>query len=173
MSGSPSAPSASTSLEEQQTQLILSAVEEGKMLFRAGQYLECINAIDKAIALSPEDPDLLQFRGYAYFANGNVDESSADIYDALLVGNTWNWQAVYDLYRSKDKYELHLRRLEQLRAAEPSMSTHFALGYQYLVLNHLARGKKEIEKALVFQPEEPLMTQLVLVVGQMVEAPKQ
>lgn len=156
------------SQEERAAKIVRDAVSEAKEQFRQGNYAACVQSIERALAISPNDPDLLQFRAFAHYATGDIDSSAADIYDALQTGNTWNWQAAYDLYQSRDKYELHLRRLEQKRAVEPSMSTHFALGYQYIVLDHLERGQKELKKALVFQPEEPLITQLVAVLDQVI-----
>lgn len=156
------------SQEERAAMIVRESVSKAKEQFRQGSYEACAASIERALAISPEDSDLLQFRAFAYFASGDIDSAAADIYDALQTGNTWNWQAAYDLYQSRDKYELHLRRLEQKCTVEPSMSTHFALGYQYIVLEHLARGQKELNKALVFQPEEPLITQLVAVIDQVV-----
>ena len=49
------------------------------------------------------------------------------------------------------------------------MVNHFALAYQYLTLNHLERGRKELQRALEFQPQEPLMVQLVSVVDQAID----
>lgn len=141
-----------------------SIIEESKQLFRSQRYVEASRVLGRAVEKAPENSDVLQFRGYAFFAAGDFEAASADVYDALQYGNTWNWQAVYDLYKSKGLYEAQLRKLEAARKTSPSLSTHFLLGYQYLVLNHLDRGQKELEAALVAQPEEPLITQLVSVV---------
>jgi Flp pilus assembly protein TadD len=141
-------------------------VEECKTLFRKGEYRGTADKLDRVVELVKDDTNAFQFRSYAYFAAGNFDAAAADAYDALLVGNTWNWQAVYDLYQSDKTYTKHLRELEQLAKKSPSMSVHFLLAYQYLVLNHLDHGQKQLEKALALQPDEPLITQLLAVVKQ-------
>lgn len=139
-------------------------IETAKQQFRAKKYTATIETLEEAMQLDPENSDILQFRGFAHFANHDYDEAAADVYDALQLGNTWNWKAVHDLYQSKEVYENHLRTLETVRKAAPNMTHHFLLGYHYLVLEHLARGQKELERALVNQPGEPLVTQLVSVV---------
>ncbi|MEO1523828.1 MAG: hypothetical protein AAFX06_00245 [Planctomycetota bacterium] len=146
-------------------QKLLRLIETAKTQFRAKKYDETIETLDNAVQLVPENSDVLQFRGFAHFAKHDYDAAAADVYDALLLGNTWNWQAVRDLYQSKEVYENHLRTLEAVRKAAPNMTHHFLLGYHYLVLEHLARGQKELERALQAQPGEPLVTQLVSVVS--------
>lgn len=145
-------------------QKLLRVIETAKEQFRAKDYSETIKTLELAMELDPENSDILQFRGFAHFANHDYDEAAADVYDALQLGNTWNWKAVHDLYQSKEVYVSHLRTLETVRKAAPNMTHHFLLGYQYLVLEHLARGQKELERALIDQPGEPLVTQLVGVV---------
>lgn len=162
-------PQPSPSVEEQQLIRLRELVSEAKTNFRAGEYNTCVEKINLAMELSTEDADLLQFRAFAFFAANDIDSAAADIYDALMIGETWNWDAVRDLYQSKPLYEMHLRRLEQRRREEPSMVTHFTLAYQYLTLKHLERGQKELRRALEFQPDEPLMTQLVSVVDQVID----
>jgi Tfp pilus assembly protein PilF len=68
---------------------------------------------------------------------------------------------VYDLYGSKPEYEAHLRTLEEARKSSQTLSNHFLLGYQYLVLGHQERGTKELRLALKEQPDDPLISQLV------------
>ncbi len=123
-----------------------------------------------------QDANAYQFRSFVHFAREDYDAAAADAYDALLVGNTWDWQTVYELYsQDVETYQKQLRRLEltaQQNQAEPSMSVHFLLGYQYLVLGHLQRGQKELEKVLQIQPEEELVTQLVNVVASLQAQPQ-
>lgn len=159
-------PAPSPTEEELRLRQIRDLVGEAKQKFRGGEYDVCVELVSNALELSPEDADLLQFRGFAHFAANEIESAAADIYDALLVGQTWNWDAVRDLYQSKPLYEMHLRRLETQRREQPSMVGHFTLAYQYLTLGHLQRGRKELQQALSFQPEEPLMVQLVSVVDQ-------
>ncbi|MEM0926067.1 MAG: hypothetical protein AAGJ83_08530 [Planctomycetota bacterium] len=162
-------PQPEPSQDEQTLIQIRDFVAQAKQSFQAGDYDRCVEQINLAMQLAPEDADLLQFRGFAFFAANQIDSAAADAYDALLIGQTWNWNAVKDLYGSKPLYEMHLRRLEMMRRDQPSMVTHFALAYQYLTLNHLERGRKELQRALEFQPEEPLMVQLVSVVDQAID----
>lgn len=160
----PPLPSAEESEAANAEAALVQIISAAKKDFREEQYPSTIKRLETAVKLAPENSDVLQFRGFAHFANGDFEAAAADVYDALLLGNTWNWEAVYDLYQSKDVYQGHLRTLEAVRRAAPNLSHHFLLGYHYLVLNHLDRGQKELEQALKFQPDEPLLTQLITVV---------
>ncbi len=144
-------------------------VEQAKQMFVAGKFDQATPVLEELCTLAAEDTNAFQFRSFAHFANQNYDAAAADAYDALLLGNTWDWQTVYNLYRSVDRYQVQLRQLEAASKADASLSKHFLLGYQYLVLGHLARGQRELEKALQFDPEEQLVLQLVAVVKQLQE----
>lgn len=147
-------------------------VDEARQLFLQGKYTEAEPKLEELVALAAEDTNAYQFRSFNHFAQADYDAAAADAYDAILLGNTWDWDTVYDLYKNVDTYQSQLRKLESQATAESTMSNHFLLGYQYLVLGHLARGQKELEKVLVIAPEEPLVTKLVDVVAQMQAAKK-
>lgn len=144
-----------------------SLADQAQRLFREQKYQEAIELLDQVVALAERDSNAYQFRALAHFAAENYEEASADVYDALLYGNTWDWQAVWEIYQSKDIYEAHMRRLEIAKQKSPSMGTHFLLGYHYLVLNHLKEGQRQLELALEMQPEEPLISRLVEVVAEL------
>ncbi|MCA9195266.1 MAG: hypothetical protein KDB03_26020 [Planctomycetales bacterium] len=146
-------------------------ITQAKNSFRQARYSETVQQLDQALELAPENSDVLQFRAFAAFADGKFEAAAADVYDALLSGNTWDWQAVYELYQSKELYEKQLRVLEKTRRQAPNMSTHFLLAYQYIVLHHLENGKKELNAALNFQPDEPVLTSLVAAIDQRLAQP--
>lgn len=47
--------------------------ELGTNAFRSGDYISALSFLDKAEALSPRDPDILQMKGMAIFARGDFD----------------------------------------------------------------------------------------------------
>ncbi|MEZ6134678.1 MAG: hypothetical protein R3C53_07195 [Pirellulaceae bacterium] len=142
-------------------------VAEAKRMFTGGDYSNAVPKLEELVKLAAKDANAYQFRSFVNFANEDYDAAAADAYDALLIGNTWNWQTVYDLYKDVDTYQQQLRKLELKTQSDPSMSTHFLLGYQYLVLGHLDRGQKELKKVLVIAPEEELVTKLVAVLDRL------
>lgn len=164
------APEPGATDEAQALEQLRRLIADSKRLFRQRSYTAAIQQLDQAIELAPENSDILQFRGFAHYAAGDFDSAAADVYDAFSFGNTWDWQAVYDLYQTKAPYEEQLRALEKSRRDSPSMSSHFLLGYQYIVIGSMGRGKQELEKALALQPDEPLIGKLVNVVSERVAA---
>ena len=154
----PAAPEPQSQDPVSQVRLLIAASKEA---FQQEDFAKTVRLLDRAHELLPENGDVLQFRSMAEFAQQHFDEAAADAYDALLVSNTWNWDAILELYGSPDAYIAQLRRLEQVTLTEPSLTNHFLLGYHYLVLEHLTQGRDQLEKALALQPEEPLLQQLV------------
>ena len=140
-------------------------VAKAKTLFQQKKYEEARGELDKVVVLMPEDTNAVQFRSLALFAEGLFEQAASDAYDSFKLGNSWNWDALMDVYADdRDTYQQHLRALEATVKAESTVPGHFLLAYHYLVLNHLEHGEKHLQNVLELRPEEELSQQLLAVV---------
>jgi len=142
-------------------------VEDAKQHFKDGRYLQAATKLDGVIKLQAEDADAYQFRSLAWFAAGEHEKAAADAYDAFRFGNAWTWPVVRSLYPN-GKSSIYTNQLRELEKASRSdgrtMSTHFLLAYQYVVLGHLEPAEKQLNIVLTLNPGEPLSRQLLAVV---------
>ena len=155
--------------EQQKLASVRQLVAQAKQSMRNGQADSAKKFLDEAINELPEDSNLYQFRSLALFSLGQYEAAAADAYDAIKIGNLWNWDAVSDVYGSQ-KYTPDLRKLEQsVKQDGKQMTTRFLLAYHYLVLGHLEHGAQQLRQVLSISPQEPVATQLLAVVESRLE----
>ena len=136
-------------------------VKQARRYFELQRYQDAVSVVNQVCDLVPSDSNAFQFRSFIHFAMGNFEQAAADAYDALSLGDCWNWNAVYDVYGNAATYESQLRKLEQSSQKNPSMASHFLLGYQYVVLGHYSRAKSEFKQVLKTTPGEPLALEVI------------
>ena len=136
-------------------------MQQARRYFELQRYQDAVSLVNQVCELVPNDSNAFQFRSFTHFAMGNFELAAADAYDALSLGDCWNWKAVYDVYGNAATYESQLRKLEQYSQNTPSMASHFLLGYQYVVLGHYSRAKSEFKQVLETTPGEPLALEVI------------
>jgi tetratricopeptide (TPR) repeat protein len=136
--------------------------ELARQAFRARDYDRALYYIDRAIGQLPSEADLFQMRSLILFAQGEHPLSAEAAYTALSAGPGWNWNTLYRLYGDAELYTRHLRSLQAATKANPdSAAHHFLLAYHCLMLNQVEAGRKNLQRVLELQPDEPLVKGLL------------
>src|SRR5262249_11214680 len=105
--------------------------------FRTNDYARALALTDQALAQTPNDPILHEFRALVLFALKRYKEAAATAYAVLTAGPGWNWATLVGLYPDVDTYNAQLRALEASARQTPNdASIRFLLAYHYLVEGH-------------------------------------
>jgi tetratricopeptide (TPR) repeat protein len=123
--------------------------------------------IDAAIAKSPSDVVLHEFRALVLFAMQRYKEAAGTLYAVLSVGPGWDWTTMISLYPDVDVYTKQLRALEIYTKQHPeSADAHFVLAYQYM-----SQGENTVEATYQFQdvlklvPNDQVSRQLLAMIA--------
>jgi tetratricopeptide (TPR) repeat protein len=136
--------------------------ELARQALQRQDYDRALHYVDQAIEQLPGEADLFQMRSLILFAQGEYPLSAEAAYTALSAGPGWNWNTLYRIYGDAARYTQHLRSLEAATKANPdSAAHHFLLAYHCLMLNQVEAGRKNLQRVLELQPEEPLTKSLL------------
>jgi tetratricopeptide (TPR) repeat protein len=140
--------------------------------FKAGKYAEATRSVDLAIAKSPKDAVLHEFRALTLFAQGKYQEAAATLYAVLAAGPGWTWETQKSLYPDTATFTKQLRALESFCKQNPKDgAAPFVLAYQYLVLGHPEDAAVQFEKVAQIVPENKLAAELAKVLSTPADAP--
>ncbi len=143
----------------QSTEQVFSAARDA---FMAGDYQRALDLSDQVLKATPDASIVHEFRAMCLFALKRFDEAAAVDYAVLTAGPGWNWSTMAGLYPGVDTYTDQLRALEAHARANPnSTSTHFLLGYHYMVQGHQEAAAGQFEAVVQLQPNETLSAQFV------------
>ena len=118
-----------------------------------------INAATRGF--SPNE-DALQLKSLILLHQQDYLASADAAYQALAIGRVWNWRTLSKLYRSTEKYEAQLRRLQRLSKSKPeSKELRFVLGYHYIMLGHFDAARGELNAFARLVPEDRETQQMV------------
>jgi tetratricopeptide (TPR) repeat protein len=130
--------------------------------FLAGNYSAARAAVDEALALTPSDTVLHEFRALVLFAEQRYQDAAATLYAVLSSGPGWDWETMRRLYPSVDVYTAHLRALEKYQRENPdSPEGHFVLAYHYLTTGYTAEAAKQLERVIALKPDDRVSAQLL------------
>lgn len=130
--------------------------------FRAGDYAAAIDAADRAIKATPEDPAPHELRALALFAVGRYEEAAAGLNALLAVAPGWNWETMRAIYPDAATYTKQLRSLEAFVREHPdSAAGNFVLGYHYLVTNYTDAARKKLQRVVELEPKDRVAAQLL------------
>ena len=101
------------------TAAAVSESDQVREAFYAGDYPRSLSSIDVAIAKSPSDTVLHEFRALVLFALQRYKEAAGTLYAVLSVGPGWDWTTMISLYPDVDVYTRQLRALENYTKAHP------------------------------------------------------
>ena len=121
--------------------------------FAAGQYAAAQTQVDRAIAKTPADPALHEFRSLVLFAQQRYREAAAAIHSVLAARPGWDWATLSGLYPDVEVYTEQLRALEKYRRDNPDAAeARFLLAYHYLTIDQPEAAAKELQEALRINP---------------------
>lgn len=142
------------------------ALERSRVAFAAGDYLTASTAVDEAIAATPGDVTLHEYRALVLFALGKYGEAAGVLNPVLASGPGWSWETMVGFYSSSDAYSGQLAKLEAYtKSAADRADGHFLLGYHYLVCGHMANAGQEFAAAVAIQPADTISRQLAALTG--------
>jgi tetratricopeptide (TPR) repeat protein len=130
-------------------------VEKSRAAFKAGDYTTALRSADEAIAATPDDVSLHEYRALVFFALGRYGDAAGVLNPVLASGPGWSWETMIGFYSGTSTYEAQLRKLEAWVKGSPDKGEgHFLLGYHYLVCGHMEKAYAEFDKAAKLQPAD-------------------
>ena len=137
------------------------ALEKSRAAFKQGDYLAASKAVDEAIAHTPDDVTLHEYRALVFFALGKYADAAGVINPVLASGPGWGWDTMIGFYDGSSTYDDQLRKLEAYVEGSPDNADgHFLLGYHYLVCGHTDKAYEQFDKTATLQPADSIARQL-------------
>jgi hypothetical protein len=137
------------------------ALDRSRTAFRQGDYTAASKAVDEALAQTPGDVTLHEYRALVFFALGKYSDAAGVLNTVLASGPGWSWDTMVGFYNSSATYSDQLRRLEaHAKGAPDKADARFLLGYHYMVCGHMDKACAEFSKAAELQPADSISRQL-------------
>lgn len=137
------------------------ALEASRAAFKKGDYVTAMSSVDKALAATPDDVTLHEYRALVLFALGRYADAAGVLNPVLASGPGWGWDTMIGFYDASTTYTDQLRKLEDYVKGKPQAAEgHFLLGYHYLVSSHMDQAYKEFESTAQLQPADSVARQL-------------
>lgn len=137
------------------------ALDKSRAAFKQGDYLAASKAVDEAIAYTPGDVTLHEYRALVFFALGKYADAAGVINPVLASGPGWGWDTMIGFYDGSSTYDAQLRKLEAYVKGSPDKADgHFLLGYHYLVCGHTDKAYEQFDKTATLQPADSIARQL-------------
>ncbi len=137
-------------------------IDNARQAFYAKNYSGALQLIDRAVALTPKDTTVHEFRALSLFALGRYREAAATLYAVLAVAPGWDWETMRSFYPDTQTYTDQLRALEAYARANPNDgSSRFLLAYHYLVANHRDAAATTLRRVVQLQPNDQLAPHLL------------
>ena len=137
------------------------AVDQSRDSFLQGDYVAALKSCDEAIAFTPGDVTLHEYRSLVLFALGRYSDAAGVINPVLASGPGWGWDTMIGFYDASSTYDGQLRKLEAYVKGKPDGAEgHFLLGYHYLVCGHMERAYAQFDKTTKLQPADSIAREL-------------
>jgi tetratricopeptide (TPR) repeat protein len=150
-----------TELPPNAEELSSAAFERASEAFLADDFPMALKLIDEAIAHTPDDPMLHEFRALALFALGSYGDAAGVMHSLLATGPGWNADTMLGFYSSPETYYGQLERLDQYASGTPDAGgAHFLLGYHHVVGGRLEEASAAFARAVEIESEDSLAAQL-------------
>jgi tetratricopeptide (TPR) repeat protein len=138
-----------------------SFIAESQTAFKQRNYLVALELADKAIAASPGDGALHEYRALILFALGKFGDAAGVLNPVLASGPGWDWSTMVALYDSQETYTDQLKTLETYTEQKPdSADAHFLLGYHYMVCGHFDLATPQFDSAVRLVPADGVSKEL-------------
>jgi len=130
--------------------------------FYAGNVSVAYDAVNRAIALMPDDTALHEFRALVLFSAGRYREAAEVMHAVLAVAPGWDWTTLSGLYRQQDTYIRQLRKLEDYVRLNPrAADARFLLAYHYITMGYPDNAEQQLRAVLILNPEDRLAADLL------------
>ena len=137
------------------------AFELSRTAFKANDYVSALKHVDEALAFTPSDVTLHEYRSLVYFALGKYAEAAGVLNPVLASGPGWGWDTMSAFYDVTATYDKQLRTLEDYsKASSDRADVFFLLGYHYMVTDHMEESNAQFVKAAELQPADTISAQL-------------
>ncbi len=143
-------------------QAALSESDQARDAFYKGDYTRALGKVDAALARTPGDAVLHEFRALVLFAGQRYKEAAATLYAVLSVGSGWDWTTMSGLYPSEEVYATQLRALETyVHEHANAPDGHFLLAYQYMTAGHPDAAAEQFERVVQLVPNDDVSRQML------------
>ncbi len=137
------------------------ALERSRAAFKNGDYLAASKAVDEALAHTPGDVTLHEYRALVFFALGKYPEAAGVLNPVLASGPGWSWDTMVGFYDNSGTYSGQLRKLEDYSNNAPDKAdARFLLGYHYMVCGHMEQANGQFAKAVELEAGDSISRQL-------------
>ncbi len=144
-----------------QAEKVETFIGESQAAFKEQNYLVALELANKAIAESPGDGGLHEYRALILFALAKYSETAGVLNPILVSSPGWDWSTMVQLYDKQETYTAQLRKLEEYnRANTESATASFVLGYHYLVCGYLEESAVAFHRAAELEPADQVAVQL-------------
>ncbi len=138
-----------------------SLIGESQVAFKENNYLKALELCDKAVAESPGDGGLHEYRALILFALAKYGEAAGVLNPILVSSPGWDWSTMVQLYDKQETYTEQLRKLEDYtKANQESPSAYFVLGYHYMVCGYMEEAAVAFNKTVELEPADRVASQL-------------
>ncbi|MGC4005589.1 MAG: tetratricopeptide repeat protein [Pirellulales bacterium] len=135
--------------------LAFTYIDQAREEFKNGDYAAALRFAESALAKSPGDPVVHEFRALCLFALGKYQEAAAGLNALLATSPGMDWTTLSGLYGDIDDYTKQLRALEQHCKANPrDGAAAFDLAYQYLVTGNTEAAISALQVVVAAQPKD-------------------
>jgi tetratricopeptide (TPR) repeat protein len=149
-------------VEDDATTQAVTLFDAARAAFLQGDSSGALQQAEAALAQTPDDTALHQFRALCLFALGRYDEAAEALYAVLSVGPGWDWSTLIGLYPDVATYTTQLRALEASCKADPqSAADRFVLAYHYLTQGHTDSAVGLLKQVVALKPDDRLSADLV------------
>lgn len=151
--------SGASKIAENQAEQLMNA---SRNAFARGDYPAAMTQINQAIAKTPNNPVLHEFRALILFATQDYKNAAAAVYAVLSMGPGWDWATLSSFYLDVNTYTAQLRALEKYRDEHlTSPEVRFLLAYHYISDGHPEAAVDELKEAVRLNPKDTLSAQLL------------
>ena len=132
------------------------ALERSRVAFKQGDYMTAMKAVDEAIAHTPGDVTLHEYRALVLFALGRYADAAGVLNPVLASGPGWGWDTMVEFYDSSPPTTASSASSKPTsKARRTSADAHFLLGYHYLVCGHMESPTNSLPKLWNCNPPTP------------------
>ena len=136
---------------------LIHVIYQSRANYRAGrsQFDGCINDLNKAIALTPEDGSAFHLRSFCYLGKNAMDEAYTDYKKSVELKTrlqnpllTWGYA-----YKMKGRFDLALDTYNRALEWKPDDAIAYVdRGTNYVLMGNVASGLADIKKGLDIDP---------------------
>lgn len=144
------------------TEEAIRRLDAARDAFRQRDYRRCLDLLEGAIRLLPDDPALHEFRALALFAIGEFDAAATVIYSVLGANPGSDWNTVSRLYDSQEIYLSQLRELTRYVASVPDRpGPRFLLAYHLLVVGYPEAAYDQLVTVQRLRPDDRVTAEIL------------